>query len=409
MKKIILLQICFLIYLSSANAQVSEVEIYIANLNGQIEGFDYKSKQEVNNYLPQMFLSQLWYEKSGYTGNPYDTAKAIELSTKAIEQLQNPSQDTTKESLVNLYLMRARQQMRLHKFDQARIDISSAKKIGASELRLNDLLIDLDWNQGRYKKSLSLAQKKLAKAPNRLNLIHLAGLEHELGKFKEADVHYQAARAMSNDGLYFNPIQLAWLDVQIGINFSKLNNYVQAELAFNSAINRAPNYIMALEHLAETLALVGRNSEAISIYEKIVSQSDDPEFMGQLAKLYRMSNRTDEANRLASKAKEKYLQLLKDFPEAMYWHASSFFLEEGQDPELALDLLKKNIKLRPNSTSYFALAKVQFQLNQINLSKNSITKVLRMPPTSVEICDFAKSILNKNNPVLNSKCNTQSP
>jgi tetratricopeptide (TPR) repeat protein len=294
--------------------------------------------------------------------------------------------------------------MRLHKFSDAESDLRLAQKYGASNKKILDLKIDLEWNLGHYKHSLMLAKKELLNSPHRLNLIHLAGLEHELGYFQLANDHYQVARKSENDGIYLNPIQLAWLDVQIGINFFKMMDYPQAEVAFRAALKRAPNYTMALEHLAECLAQSGRQQDARILYKKIVQQSDDPEFMGQLAKLYRLDAKFDIANKLAIKAKEKYHKLLRDFPEAMYWHASEFFLEEGADPELALELLKKNIQVRPNSSGYLALAKVQFKLNHRIQAKKSILKVLNMLPHSKEICETAKELLNKNNSLFVSKC-----
>jgi tetratricopeptide (TPR) repeat protein len=300
--------------------------------------------------------------------------------------------------------MRASQQMRVHKFNQAKTDLNQARKLGAPLKKILDLTMDIDWNLGHYEKALKLAQETLVRNPNRLNLIHLAGLEHELGLIDQANTHYQSAKLVTDDGVYLNPIQLAWLEVQIGINFFKMKNYLQSELAFKSAIAIAPNFNMALEHLAETLAYVNRIDESITLYEKIITQSDDPEFMGQLAKLYRYQNRIDESNKLAFNAKVKYLQLLKDFPEAMYWHASHFFLEEGKDPQLALHLLEMNAKLRPNSNSFLALAKTQLNLNLKAQAKKSIIKVLKMAPTSTEICELAKELINNPNRLFNQKC-----
>jgi tetratricopeptide (TPR) repeat protein len=383
-------------------AEASGTDLYLANLNGQIEGFSLKAEKEPDSYLPQLFLSQLWYEKSGYSGNPYDTAKAIDHSNKALELAL--SSNVAKDEVANLYLLRARQNMRLHKFLDAKNDLSKAQKLGASTKKVQELMIDLSWNQGDYKNSLKWAKEELLKAPHRLNLIHLAGLEHELGNWQSANNHYQSARSIENDGLYFNPIQLAWLDVQIGVNFFKMEDYPQAELAFRAALKKAPDYTMALEHLAECLAQAGRTQEATTLYEKIVRQSDDPEFMGQLAKLYRLSNKIDAADQLAAQAKEKYQKLLKDFPEAMYWHASEFFLGEGNDPKLALKLLQKNVQLRSNSSGYLALAKAQVILNQKNQAKQSIIQVLKMPPISDDICQTARELLKKNNPLLIGRC-----
>lgn len=411
----LILPILIALKFSEGVAKVPDIEVYLGNLEGQIQGETYRSNQEPESYLHKANLSDLWYEKSGYTGSPFDTTKAIDLSTEAIEKLKKQlskkiqktdiSEKTeTKQQISNLYLKRARYQMRLHQFESARQDIQKAQELGASQDQVKDLKIDLNWNQGQYKPSLKLAQQELEKKSNRINFIRLAGLKHELGQYQEANQYYQSAKTTTGDGIYFNPVQKAWLEVQIGINFIEMKEFEKSEAAFRSALGIAPDYVMALEHLAEFLAEQGRTDEAIVLYEKVIKLSVDPEFMGQLAKLYRFKNKTTEADQLAVKAKEKFNQLLQIFPEAMYWHAADFFLEEGQAPEKALELLEKNIKLRPNSSSYLALAKVQSQLNLKKQAKKSIAKVLKMEPISGEMCDVAQSLLKKNNSLLIAKC-----
>lgn len=411
----LILPILIVLKFNEGVAKVSDIEVYLGNLEGQIQGETYRSNQEPESYLHKANLSDLWYEKSGYTGSPFDTTKAIDLSTEAIEKLkkQLPKKiqktdisDKTeiKQQISNLYLKRARYQMRLHQFESARQDIQKAQELGASQDQVKDLKIDLNWNQGQYKPSLKLAQQELEKKSNRINFIRLAGLKHELGQYQEANQYYQSAKTTTGDGIYFNPVQKAWLEVQIGINFIEMKEFEKSEAAFRSALGIAPDYVMALEHLAEFLAEQGRTDEAIVLYEKVIKLSEDPEFMGQLAKLYRLKNKTTEADQLSVKAKEKFNQLLQIFPEAMYWHAADFFLEEGQAPEKALELLEKNIKLRPNSSSYLALAKVQSQLNLKKHAKKSITKVLKMEPISGEMCDVAQNLLKTNNSLLITKC-----
>jgi tetratricopeptide (TPR) repeat protein len=406
---LLILLIPALLWLKSypANAGVSEIDVYLANLNGQIEGFTYKVSQLPDSVLTLTQLSQLWYEKSGYTGNPYDTERGIALATKALSLISPATADP--ETIANLYLMRARQQMRLHKFPQVQADLDKARSLGAPLNMIQDLQIDLDWNQGHNENALKQARRALTKTYSKLTLIRLAGLEHELGNFQKANQHYQAATSLTDDGVSLNPVQRAWLQVQIGLNYFKMSKTALSEKAFRDALTIAPDFPMALEHLAESLALVNRTAEAIALYEKVLERSTDPEFIGQLAKLYRAENRLKEADRLALLAKGRFLQLLKDFPEAMYWHAASFFSEEGNDPMLALNLLEKNAQLRPNSASYLALARAQSNLNQQSKAKDSIIKVLNLLPNSREICDLAIQLVRRSHPLLKAKCRQTRP
>ena len=72
---------------------------------------------------------------------------------------------------------------------------------------------------------------------------------------------------------------------------------------------------------AYALIALGRRDEATRIYEAITQVSSDPEFIGQLAALYRESGRTAEANTLRARATARYDELLARYPEAMACHA----------------------------------------------------------------------------------------
>lgn len=398
-------QIVLIVLVSvQAFSEDKEIDIYLNNMEGQIESFQFKDKKEANSYHTKNILSDLYFEKSAYSGNIQDNKLAIELATTAIQILESSDEFEKNDKLINLYIKRAYQQTSLHQFNQSETDLKKALSLGAKHSQVEAIQFDLEWNRGNYNKALKFAHEQLEKKRNRSNLIKMAGYNFQLGKFKLADQYFNEAKLLKGDKNYFNPVQRAWLDVQIGINYTMMAKSKNAETAFRSAVEQAPHFVMALEHLAEFLDENGKTDEAIQIYENIVKESDDPEFIGQLAKLYRKKNKLKEADQLAQKAKEKFNLLLIEFPEAMYWHAANFFLEEGRAPEVALDLLKKNIELRPNSSSYLALAKVQLQLNLKEQAKISITNVLKMPPISAEICNLAKNLLEKKNSLYARKC-----
>jgi hypothetical protein len=64
----------------------------------------------------------------------------------------------------------------------------------------------------------------------------------------------------------------------------------------------------------------------------------------------------------------------------MYWHASEFYLATD-DVKQALDLLQKDVSLRPNSTSWVALARAQLAAGHLR-DEASIDKALAMPVVS---------------------------
>ncbi len=167
-----------------------------------------------------------------------------------------------------------------------------------------------------------------------------------------------------------------------------------AILFFREAVVRIPDYVAANEHLAEALHQLGQDEEATKIYEGIVKQSDDPEFMHALASLYRAHGKPEKARELDSRATSRYEALLKRYPEAMYWHASEFYLDTGNAAK-AVELLRKNVVLRPNSLSFTALAHAELQNEQLPEAKASIDKALAMPIKSADLFFTASKIYGR--------------
>jgi tetratricopeptide (TPR) repeat protein len=145
-----------------------------------------------------------------------------------------------------------------------------------------------------------------------------------------------------------------------------------------------PADVAANEHLTETLHMLGKNEEATRIYETVVKLTDDPEFSHALAGLYAASGKAKESQELEAKARAGYAALLAKYPEAMYWHASEFYMATGEVRQ-ALELLRKNVSLRPNSTSFVALARAELANGRANDAKVSIDKALAMPVVSASL------------------------
>jgi Tfp pilus assembly protein PilF len=103
-----------------------------------------------------------------------------------------------------------------------------------------------------------------------------------------------------------------------------------------------------------------------------------------LAGLYAAHGKEKEARDLEAKAKERYARLVAKYPEAMYWHASEFYASIG-DGKRALELLQKNVALRPNSASFVALARAQLAEKKTADAKASIDRALAMPVKSASL------------------------
>jgi tetratricopeptide (TPR) repeat protein len=357
---------------TQAELATTSAAIYLGNLDGQVEAMEKILKRDPKSTAKLGMLSGAHYVRGKHHGDLDEIQQAIDITSSAIKlEPANP----------RAYVARADQEQSLHRFPEARADIEKAKSLGATADEVAGVVQELDWNDGKYDSAIASIRAASTK-PSLYTLAREAQLHHDLDEQDAADREFEQAEDLLRDT---SPIPLAWLNVQRGLHKMKTGKFDDAVLFYREAVARIPSFVMANEHLAEALHLVGKDDEAIAIYEDITKRSPDPEFMGALATLYREKGKTKEADVLKSKATARYAELLAKYPQAMYWHASEFFMSEGADPKKALELLTKNLELRPNSISYVALARAQLANGDAKGAQASIEKALAMPVKSAEL------------------------
>lgn len=354
-------------------------DIYLLNLDGQIEELTRLMKESPPTPVHLRLSSSLHYTRGRFRGDLDEIQLAIDTTAQCVK-LEPESPDG--------YVIRAEQEQSLHRFKEARADIDRAKELGVDAARVTDLETELAWNAGQYSVAIPAIRDARIKRPSTGSWMREAMLEHDLGNEANVDAAFEAAEDLIVDT---NPLPVAHLDVQRGILKTQIGKLEEAIVFFREAIARVPTYVAANEHLAETLHQLGRDDEATKIYEGIVAISSDPEFMHALAALYAAHGQPDKARALDARATAGYDLLLKKYPEAMYWHASEFYLETG-NPAKAVDLLRRNLELRPNSTSLTALARAELANKQASEAKVSIDKALAMPLKNAELFFTASKI-----------------
>ncbi len=357
--------------------------IAMTNLEGQISELTKSIEHEPKQVILIGQLANARYLHGDIRGDLDEIDESIKLVTKKIGlEPTNPEH----------YIERALRQQALHRFNESRADLEQAKKLGAKPDAAASVQAELDWNLGNYEPAIvqfrAARQKKATTGTwTREGIVDL-----ELGNNDAADRAFEEAEDSLSDT---SPFPLAKLELVRGIHKQRTGRLEAAVAFFRDALRRVPAHVAAAEHLAETLHFLGQDEESIAIYEDVTKRSTDPELMGKLARLYRAKGKTKEAEQLTAKATARYRELLKKYPEAMYWHAGEYFLEDGGDPKEALDLLKKNVALRPNADSYLGLAKAELANGLIADAKASITHALASPVESAEKFHVGAAVYKK--------------
>lgn len=347
--------------------------IYIENLEGQIAELDRLTREAPELVANVKRLSALRHTRGRIFGDPDEIKRGIDTLGDAVRRDPDDAR---------VYLTRAEQEQSLHRFADARADLERARRRpGVDVTRASDLETELDWNDGLYDKAIAAIRKARRDRPSSHTWLREAQLDHDLGLDDASDRAFEAAEDAISDT---SPLEVAHLFLQRGIQLASRGRLDDACVFFREAAARLPAYVAATEHLAEALHGLGRDEEAAALYEKIVHDSNDPEFLHALAEIRKAQGKRDEARELDARARHRYEQLLEKYPEAMYWHASELYLATG-DAKKALTLLRANVTLRPNGASYVALARAELANGHGAEAKKAIDRALAMPLRSAAL------------------------
>ncbi len=302
--------------------------------------------QERRRYADQpdafrMALAKAAFAMGEATANLDRVNEAGELAT---EHLASHPDDTAALEL------RLDTSFTLHRIEAAKADLARLAELSPDRDDLASWKAELQWLEGEVKAAMPIVAKSATERPNIWTLTRRANMHRALGEFAKAEADFAAAEASWRGTA---PIPLAWLNVQRGLMELHRGRYEQAAVFFRAGYDRCPEYPMASEHLAEIEGRLGNTERSIELYRAVVEQTGDPEFLVALAEAL---GDTPESAQLIERARAENLARLQKYPEAMYWHAAEFFLGAGEDPQKGLELLTKNLELRPNHESRVALA-----------------------------------------------------
>jgi tetratricopeptide (TPR) repeat protein len=142
-----------------------------------------------------------------------------------------------------------------------------------------------------------------------------------------------------------SPFSLAWACFQLGVLFGETLTQADpgaAQYWYEKAIAYLPAYTHARVHLAELHLDAGRFDSALKLLQPI-KDSADPEVSWRLAQLYDQTGQSHEASHCLARTQHIFEQLLTHHALAFADHAVDFYLEEGADPDKALQLALLNL------------------------------------------------------------------
>ena len=247
---------------------------------------------------------------------------------------------------------------------------------------LLELRADASLGVGDYHAASSDVRELLLHQESYTSLVRgadLYELKGERGKAKR--MLLRAVKAARLAG----PEPSAWIQLRLGIYHLRAEELEEAEGYFRASLAVAPDYYLALEHLAEVYEIRGAISEAKPLLEKAIAIKRDSGLLLRLAEIEKGQGNAKRAALLQEEAVKQLRLIAEDGTEAHVRDLAEYLLDEGTDTEYALELALRDIERRPGDLrSNFILAKAYRVNKKIELAKRHIKLAVRLSKPSNE-------------------------
>ncbi len=302
------------------------------NLDAQIEGLRAAVARgfagpEVRDALVGALLT-----RAQFFGTWADFDEALDVSAARLASPDAPGA---------AYRTRASALVAVHRFHEASAVLQSAPpdaEVAAALLSIEEA------TSGTSEKSLSARRESAIERRTFASLVAYATAQAGSGRFAEADATYVEAAEAYGD---VSPFPIAWIAFSRGVMWSEIAGRPDlARPLYAEALARVPGYVTATVHLAELEADDGDVLRASARLASLANETlADPEPDAVLGALTGDDARIGRAN-------AGYERMLARHPEAVWDHASEFFMAAGAAPQRALELATKNLELRTTERAY---------------------------------------------------------
>ena len=357
-----------------AVVKTTSAKLAMGNLLGQIKGVKKTLESSKGNLRLTSRGNALLLQQARYLGQLSGFDEALAFAEAAVkEHPENPIS----------YSLRAEARAALHLFEEADADLAKAREL-STKPRGQKIELSIAMGRGEYEKVLEARRANRERAPNFETWADEATVLAHMGKKDEAELAFQAAEGAFGTT---NPFPLAWLYFEWGSMYERLGELDKAVAKYRLAHARMPNFAHSTAHLA----LLVPPSEGIEMLNKLVEQSDDPEYLALLGKLQN-TVKPDSGKDSIEKAAKRFDELMTKYPAAFADHAARFWLDAGSDLAKAEDAAKKNFQVRKSPASYTLMLEVLKEKKDDKSLCELSADAKKLPYPSSELTDVLKSI-----------------
>lgn len=284
----------------------------------------------------------------------------------------------------DLLLLRANFNFKLHRISAAEDDLQllDEQMPGVTSLRA-----DIAFQRGQY----DGARKGYSRAIDRQgkwdDIARMAYLQSRTGDYAAAEKSYAVAQEQISAK---EMRSYAWVELQRGILDLERKHPQQALAHYRRAERAYSGYWLIDEHIAEALDLTGHTKEAVALYQKIIRDTHNPEYVNALARIVERTNRAAAAAMYAEADRLNAARFAL-YPEAAIGHVIRDALNREHPRADLLQLAMHNYELRPNGESRLLLARAYLRANDRATAKRLLDQIAATPWRTHELEDLQKN------------------
>jgi tetratricopeptide (TPR) repeat protein len=334
-----------------------------------------------NEWIDYEQLVALHLSRARYGGRFEDYLEADRAMTRAFELAPDGGKP---------HMTRATLGFTLHRFGSIEADLAAVEAYafvpGSARDAVEELRADLAFQLGRFAEARASFERFAEERPSSRNCLRLAYYYWKTGDDVRADAYLvQAAERAGDDAQ-----QVASIELQRGLLDLERGRLAQAERHYRRANALYPHWYLVEEHLAEVMTETGRLDEARAIYERVLAQTGNPEFMDALAGVHERMGDREGAERYSAAADAAFDRQFELLPEALAGHAFEHYLERAA-PERVVEIAERNYAVRPNPEANLQLAQAYLRAGRLADARRSIDSARRTPFATPEL--FAVSAI----------------
>jgi len=375
---------------------------------------------QMAKWLPVLLIlcaAPIWSAELRRLGLTSETDKQIQTLQDHVKKA--PGDWARYDGLGSAFFQKARETGDIAYYDLAEQTLKKALALAPQDFRAADPLVHMAlvyMGEHRFSDALADAQKAIGTGSGNLAAFALVGDAYtDMGDYEEATIAYHTVQAlgraissplalayMSDSRLAYlcylrgdsaEAIQLmksaiaaalqinvprenlAWLYFELGERYFQVGDLGNADLSYQSGIMADPNHYRSLAGLAKVRAAQGKFEVSIQLYQRSIAIIPFPVYVAELGDIYKKVGRMKEA-RLQYDLVEYIGHLSKLNQLLANRELALFYADQGIKLPEALELARKELKVRHDIYTWDTLAWVLYKNGRLQEAAESIQKAL---------------------------------